>query len=337
MKMPAGINPAGIFVSGPALRQAEPEEDDLGDAAYEYCIFFVIFATMKSLIIILAALTAVSTARGQVAMLPTPDAKALGMGGVVMTTLQGSHTLYTNAAIAAFSRMPAQISSSYYGQGDFNYYAVTGACRFGSANMGQLGWRQFIRERGNNDMAVDLGYSRQIGERWAIGLVGRYMHLKRYEQTANSLAVDLSAAYMLPLENLGSYSSLRAGAKLGNLGAYFGETGRVLPMDITAGVALDTYLSDAHEITVGTDLGYYFTPGDVRGFQLAVGAEYNLMQLVQLRGGYHYGQQPNYYPSYWSVGAGVRFLHLRLDFAYLFAQKDTALHNTYSLSFGLDF
>lgn len=49
-------------------------------------------------------------------------------------------------------------------------------------------------------------------------------------------------------------------------------------MDLTAGVALDTFLSDVHEITVGTDLGYYFSPSKVRGFQMSVGAEYNLMQ-----------------------------------------------------------
>ena len=56
-------------------------------------------------------------------------------------------------------------------------------------------------------------------------------------------------------------------------------------MDFTVGAALDTFLTDAHEITVGTDLGYYFSPSSVRGFQMSVGAEYNLMQLVQLRTG----------------------------------------------------
>lgn len=58
---------------------------------------------------------------------------------------------------------------------------------------------------------------------------------------------------------------------------------------------------------------------------MSVGAEYNLMQLVQLRTGYHYGERRDYYPSYWTVGAGVRILHLRLDFAYLFAKKHTLL------------
>ncbi|WP_418983839.1 PorV/PorQ family protein [Alistipes sp.] len=292
---------------------------------------------MKRPILILTLCAAVCGVRAQEATLPTPDAKSLGMGGVVMTTLSASHAIYNNAAMAIFSQSPSQISSSYYGQGDFDSYAVTGMCRFDNVNLAQIGWRQYLRERGNNDMAVDLGYSRRIGEKWAVGVVARYMHLRRPDASADALAVDLSAAYALPLENVGSYSVLRAGAKVGNLGGYFGKTDYTLPMNLTAGAALDTYLTDAHEITVGTDLGYYFTPADVRGFQLSVGAEYNLMQLFQLRAGYHYGERREYYPSYATVGAGVRFLHLRLDFAYLFAKKNTVLRNTYSLSFGLDF
>lgn len=293
---------------------------------------------MKRLITFVAVLTALHTyAQREEATLPNPDAKSIGMGGVTMTTLSGSHAIYGNSATAVFSQMPSQISSSYYGQRNFDYYAVTGFCRFDNINLAQIGWRQYIRERGNNDMAVDLGYSRRIGQNWALGIVARYMHLKRLETTADALAVDLSAAYSLPLENIGSYSTLRAGAKLGNLGGYLRSTDYTLPMDLTAGVALDTYLTDVHEITIGTDLGYYFSPSSVRGFQLSVGAEYNLMQLFQLRAGYHYGERRDYYPSYATVGAGVRILHLRLDFAYLFAKKNTVLHNTYSLSFGLDF
>lgn len=292
---------------------------------------------MKRLTTTLALLAAALYASAQEATLPTPDAKALGMGGVAMTTLSGSHAIYNNSATAIFSQMPSQVSSSYYGQGEFDYYAVTGFCRFDNVNMAQIGWRQYLRERGNNDMAVDLGYSRRLGERSAVGIVGRYMHLKRHDDTADALAVDLSVAWSQPLENVGSYSTLRVGGKLGNLGGYLGKTDYTLPMDLTAGVALDTFLTDAHEITVGADWGYYFSPARVRGFQMSVGAEYNLMQLIQLRAGYHYGERRNYYPTYGSVGAGVRFLHLRLDFAYLIARKETLLHNTYSISFGLDF
>lgn len=292
---------------------------------------------MKQLAIALIAAMCALSAHAQEATLPTPDAKTLGMGGVTMTTLSGSHPIYGNASMAAFARTPIQVSSSYYGQGKFDYYAVSGNWRFDNANLMQIGWRQYIRERGNNDIAVDLGYSRRIGEHWAIGVVGRFLHLRRPDVSADALAVDLSAAWSLPLENLGAYSTLRAGAKLGNLGGYLSKSTYSLPMDFTAGAALDTFITDAHEVTIGADLGYYFVPAQVRGFQMSVGAEYNLMQLVQLRAGYHYGERASYYPSYASVGAGVRFLHLRLDLAYLFAKKSTLLHNTYSISFGLDF
>lgn len=108
--------------------------------------------------------------------------------------------------------MPSQVSSSYYGQGEFDYYAVTGFCRFDNVNLAQIGWRQYLRERGNNDMAVDLGYSRRLGDRWAVGIVGRYMHLKRPDDTADALAVDLSAAWSMPLENVGSYPRCASGA-----------------------------------------------------------------------------------------------------------------------------
>lgn len=120
---------------------------------------------MKRLTTTLALLAAALYATAQEATLPTPDAKALGMGGVAMTTLSGSHAIYNNSATAIFSQMPSQVSSSYYGQGEFDYYAVTGFCRFDNVNLAQIGWRQYLRERGNNDMAVDLGYSRA----WATG------------------------------------------------------------------------------------------------------------------------------------------------------------------------
>ncbi|WP_295939840.1 PorV/PorQ family protein [uncultured Alistipes sp.] len=294
---------------------------------------------MKRIIITLALLSTAfcATAQNQEATLPTPDAKTLGMGGVAMTSIGGSHAIYNNSSMAVFSRTPSQISSSYYGQQQFDYYAVTGFCRFDNVNLAQIGWRQYLREPGNNDMAVDLGYSRRIGDNWAVGIVARYMHLKRPDISADALAADISVGWSYPLENVGSYTTLRAGAKLGNLGGYLKDTPYTLPMDFTAGAALDTFLSDSHEVTVGADFGYYFSPSKVRGFQMSVGAEYNLMQLFQFRAGYHYGERRDYYPSYGSVGVGFRFLHLRLDFAYLIAKKNTLLHNTYSISFGLDF
>lgn len=292
---------------------------------------------MKPLFLTLLAAVSLSSLSAQESLLPSPDAKSLGMGGITMTTVGASHTLYHNAAMSAFSTSPMQLSSSFYKQSDYDFYSVTGSAAFGQSNRLHAGWRQYLREKGNNDLAVDLGYSRRIGQEWGIGVVGRYLHVKRPGGNADALAVDLSAAWAHPVESVGEYATLRVGAKLANIGGYLKETSYKLPASATAGVALDTFVNDANEITVGVDFGGCLSPSTVRGFYGSVGAEYNLMQFLQLRAGYHYGQKSAYMPSYTSVGAGVRFLHLRLDFAYLFAAKSSQMHNTYSFSFGLDF
>lgn len=292
---------------------------------------------MKRLIATLFAAVTICTAPAQEILLQTPDAKALGMGGATMAALSGSHAIYDNSAAAVFSRMPSQISSSYFSMNDCDYYAVSGFWRFDNIHLAQVGWRELRREKGSRDMSFDLGYSRRIGDRWAVGAVARYTRFKQHEYSADALSVDLSAIYSMPIEHVGIHSTLRVGAKLGNLGGYLSDENVALPMDFTVGAAWDTFLSDAHEITLAADAGGYYAPAYVRGFQASLGAEYNLMQLFQFRTGYHFGQKSAYYPSYASLGAGVRFMHLRLDAVYLFAKRDTPLHKTFSISFGLDF
>lgn len=144
------------------LKRLSCPRNGAADAPEYKLHLFVYICRMKRLTTTLALLAAALYATAQEATLPTPDAKALGMGGVAMTTLSGSHAIYNNSATAIFSQMPSQVSSSYYGQGEFDYYAVTGFCRFDNVNLAQIGWRQYLRERGNNDMAVDLGYSRRL-------------------------------------------------------------------------------------------------------------------------------------------------------------------------------
>ena len=70
---------------------------------------------MKHLLLIPLLALGLTTVRAQDAMLPTPDAKVLGMGGVAMTSVSGSHAIYNNPAMASFSVHPWQVSSSYCG------------------------------------------------------------------------------------------------------------------------------------------------------------------------------------------------------------------------------
>ncbi len=295
---------------------------------------------MKRLGLLLLACTAFLTAQPQELPTMSLDAKSMAMGGVATTTLAASHAVFNNAASAPMSPMQAQLSASYLMLEEYNCYTVSGFCNIASRNSLLAGWRQFRHAPGDNDMMIDLGYARRFGERWSLGIVARYTHLRRPDVSNNdALAADLSALYLLPLEEVGYYSNLRFGAKLSNLGGWFNAPlqGKMLPVGLTVGAAFDTFITDAHEITVAADLGGYFNPAHIRSFQGSVGAEYNLMQLVQFRCGYHYGGDTAYSPNYGSFGAGIRFLHLRLDFAYLVAEKHSWAHNACSISFGFDF
>lgn len=283
-----------------------------------------------------ALLPAAAAAQGDM-LLVSPDAKTLGAGGVAMTTLSASHAIYNNAAASVFSTYKSQLSSSYLSQRDRDYYTVSGYYNFDSRNLVQAGWRKLHLGEEERDMSFDLGYSRRIGDRWAVGVTGRLYHLNRTGDSADALAVDLCALYRLPLENIGHYTTLRAGAKLGNLGGRIAGVSCTLPTNFTVGAAFDTYITDAHEVTLAVDLGYCFTPEYVRGVRCSVGAEYNLMQLIQLRAGYHVGERQTCDTDFASLGAGIRFMHIRVDFAYLFARRDTPFRNACAVSFGLDF
>ena len=68
-----------------------------------------------------------------------------------------------------------------------------------------------------------------------------------------------------------------------------------------------------------------------------IGMEYSLMQLLQFRVGYHGGESRLYYPDYFSLGVGVRFMHLCFDAGYTVAKKASPMHNAYSFTIGLDF
>lgn len=91
-----------------------------------------------------------------------------------------------------------------------DYYAVSGYCRL-TMSPRQVGWRQYSREHGNNDMAVDLAtapYGRQM-----VAGTWRAMHSEMSGRRLTPLFVD-SAPRQLPLlENTQQQlPTLRAGA-----------------------------------------------------------------------------------------------------------------------------
>lgn len=103
-----------------------------------------------------------------------------------------------------------------------------------------------------------------------------------------------------------------------------------LPASVAVGAGYEATFADKHAIEALLDADYYFSGS----FAAAAGAAYTYGDLVTVRAGYRYGGQSPV-PSYASVGAGVKFIGLKLDLAYLIASGPAK--NTLALSLGYTF
>ncbi|MCR5364306.1 MAG: PorV/PorQ family protein [Bacteroidales bacterium] len=92
-----------------------------------------------------------------------------------------------------------------------------------------------------------------------------------------------------------------------------------------------TYLKDDNAFTADVDLDYFLSGN----FCVAAGAQYGYKDMLFVRAGYHYGPEKAVLPSFASVGCGVKFSGVRIDFAYLTANKD--LGNTITVGLGYTF
>lgn len=289
---------------------------------------------MKRLFLLLLFAGAALTAQAQYGtMTLNPDARSMAMGGVTSTTISSSQTIFNNPSLVSFAKAPVQVGTSYYGTDAGNYFSVSGYYQFLTGGAIQAGWRHFDYE-GGRDMSFELGYSRPIARIFSIGITGRYINYRDdLDQTANALSADVSASMRLPIKG----SAFLAGLKLSNLGGYLsGVDNAELPINLTVGAAFDLKLHESHALTLAADVGHFFNPDALKGTELAMGLEYELMELLQIRGGYHLGLEGPF-QDYATVGAGLSILFFRIDASYIFAKEGTPLHNTYSLSVGLHF
>lgn len=286
---------------------------------------------------VLALHLGMGSARAQYGtMTLNPDARSMSLGGVTSTTLSSSHTIYNNPSLVSFLQGSFHLGGSYYGENGRSYYAASGYLRFGG-NALLAGWRQYDYGEGR-DMSFELAYSRRIAQLFSVAITGRYMNYRTdLGEEADALVADLSGSCRIPLSMITEGTNFLVGLRLNNLGGYLKGDGAKLPVNLIIGGALDLWLNENHRMLFGADVGYYFAPSSLSGTQLSFGVEYEFMQLLQLRAGYHHGKKGSIVPSYGSIGAGIHILHLRFEAAYLIASKASPLHNAYSLNFGFDF
>lgn len=126
-----------------------------------------------------------------------------------------------------------------------------------------------------------------------------------------------------------------AGAKISDFGFTFDDSNYDLPTKFSVGGSLFAPIRDSHSLEASVDLGYRYSSSENKSFGMGIGVEYVLMQMIAVRGGYHVADSHGY--DYGTIGAGLRFMHLELDFSYLFAAKKCPWRNTYQVGVGLYF
>ncbi len=227
-----------------------------------------------------------------------------------------------------------------------------------------------------NDMAVEAGYSRKLSKKSSIGLNIRYIHSKLADNSVNSnykagnaVAADLSYFWTKKAWNVGlAITNLGSKVNYGGDPAY-------LPANLALGAAWNKKINSDNKISFALDINKLLVPtppdasnaqkvadynnkgvvgswfssfGDAPGggseelkeVQLGVGAEYMYKEVFNARIGYFTESKLKGNRKYLTVGAGIKYKFIGVDFSYLVPEgsttNDNALKNTFRFSLLFD-
>ena len=171
------------------------------------------------------------------------------------------------------------------------------------------------------EMAVGTGLAYRLGGGFSAGLAFRFVRSSLAEDArASAFGADLSLKY--------EKDAFQAGLAVCHVGSpvNYGESKYPLPGIVRAGAAYSVA-----GLTAGFEVDYLFAGALMAG----LGLEYGIADIVFLRGGFHYGDAAKAIPTYASLGLGLKYAGVHLDFAFLTASK--TLGNTLMLGLGYSF
>jgi len=171
-----------------------------------------------------------------------------------------------------------------------------------------------------SDFIVGAGVSVGFSDTFGATLKGRYVSSAiAPDAKGGAFCADVSVDYK------GAIAFVSAGVR--NLGSQINYGGASYALPAMAAVSGGVRPVDG--LTIGAEVDYLFKGGLMAG----LGVEYTIVNIVSLRGGFHYGDPAKAIPMYASVGLGLQFAGVHLDAAFLLASK--TLGNT--LMFGLGY
>ncbi len=212
------------------------------------------------------------------------DARSGAMGDVGIALTPDANAIYYNASKLAMADKKWGASVNYtpwfrnLGVSNFNLFDGAGYYQFGQGkkqavslglhyfSWGDITFTDFnadpLTEPNPHEMSINGAYSRQLNDKWAIGLSAKYIYSSLARRTTNlgiesdkAFAIDISTTYKKPITVAGVNSNLMIGAVVSNVGNKIMHLNNsdFLPANLGIGGAWELPFNANHKLLVSVE------------------------------------------------------------------------------------
>ena len=275
------------------------------------------------------------------------DPVTLSMGGASLATSHSpAYSLFCNPSAMAFSEKKLDIAASFsswqpegaaskvidFGaSGCFGKFGISAGISYGKGDEYEV-YSESGDKSGTfspSEMAAGVGLSYRIVKFLSAGVNLKYAS----EKLSKDDSYNAFAADVLLTAKLDGFRIAAGARNIGSKVKASDGTSFSIPSSIAAGVSYGHTFAEKHSILASVNADYYFESGATE----SIGVAYTYNNLVSVRGGYCNASDKAPGASFASVGAGVQFLGIRIDAAYLIAGSDSPMKNTLSVGLGFSF
>ena len=303
--------------------------------------------------VLLTAAISSSRAQTSVGFLDfNPDPVSLSMAGIGVTLEATPYAMWNNAAAAALDEGKFRIGAAYSlwqpSTTANDIVAVAGYGRIAdfitiSAGLKYFGHSPYEITDGSTGMVT--GRFTPVELQAGIGLGFRILPILSLGANIHYVHSDIGglkkgSAVSADFGALVDLRFMRIGVTVSNIGSrisYGGLSSYGLPANVKLGLGTVRHFGDEHRHAFSANLEGGMTLVS-SSFFAGIGVLYAWNNLVRVAAGYHYGDTgKQFVGSYASLGAGVSFIGISLDAAYLIATDGSPVGNTFSLGLGYAF
>lgn len=304
---------------------------------------------MKKIFFVILSFIIAVPVFGQEVTSITSDVRTAGMGDAYTAMYGKGFSIYTNSAAAALSDDDFAVSANYTmwqpKMISMNNFAIGAFYKFSDRYTVGIGARGLMQPLGkitdsNGQTIMDGGTSTRISAEVSFGMriIEGFAAAVNVHFFYSMLAPDVTGiGYAADLDLMYSHKYFNVALSAKNLGPAMKYAGNPsdLPMDIRLGYSGDyEVVDDILDITPAFDVNYLLNN---KTLSAGIGAEFEFIDMVSLRGGYRYSANDMVLPSYATVGVGVEFFNIALDAAYYIGLGSAADILSNSFKVGLSY